>query len=63
LPPFSLQLGLRMPEVLFAALQQSWVQNTLVVLIVLNAAILGLETSNDLMLEWGVYLLWIRRPP
>jgi voltage-gated sodium channel len=38
---------------------QSWVQNTLVVLIVLNAAILGLETSNDLMLEWGVYLLWI----
>ena len=38
-------------------MSQSWVQNSLVVLIVLNAAILGLETSQSLMAEWGDFLL------
>lgn len=40
-------------------MSQSWVQNSLVVLIVLNAAILGLETSHGLMAEWGDHLLWL----
>lgn len=38
---------------------QSWVQNGLVVLIVLNAAILGLETNQDLMAVWGEQLHWL----
>jgi voltage-gated sodium channel len=36
----------------------SFVQNALVVLIVLNAAILGLETNHELMAEWGDVLHW-----
>lgn len=35
------------------------IQNGLVVLIILNAAILGLETSNDWMRGWGEELHWI----
>jgi voltage-gated sodium channel len=38
---------------------QTWVQNGLVVLIVLNAATLGLETSQGLMAEWGGLLHWM----
>ena len=37
----------------------SFVQNALVVLIVLNAAILGLETNHELMAEWGEVLHWL----
>jgi voltage-gated sodium channel len=37
----------------------SWVQNGLVFLIVLNAAILGLETSPDLMQDWGEVMHWL----
>jgi voltage-gated sodium channel len=37
----------------------SIVQNGLVVLIILNAIILGLETSNDLMVHWGDVLHWL----
>ena len=37
----------------------SFVQNALVVLIVLNAAILGLETNHELMAEWGDVLHWL----
>jgi len=35
------------------------IQNGLVVLIILNAAILGLETSEDLMATWGEVLHWM----
>lgn len=37
----------------------TFVQNALVVLIVLNAAILGLETNHELMVEWGGILHWL----
>jgi voltage-gated sodium channel len=37
----------------------TFVQNALVVLIVLNAAILGLETNHELMAEWGDVLHWL----
>ena len=36
-----------------------WVQHGLVFLIVLNAAILGLETSPDIMQNWGEILHWL----
>ena len=38
-------------------MRHSWVQNTLVVLIVVNAVILGLETNQRLMAEWGHQLI------
>ena len=37
----------------------SFIQHALVVLIVLNAAILGLETNQELMAEWGEVLHWL----
>ena len=37
----------------------SWIQHGLVFLILLNAAILGLETSTDLMQDWGEVLHWL----
>ena len=37
----------------------SFIQHALVVLIVLNAAILGLETNHELMAEWGEILHWL----
>jgi voltage-gated sodium channel len=37
----------------------SWIQHGLVFLILLNAAILGLETNPDIMHEWGDLLHWI----
>ena len=37
----------------------SFIQHGLVVLIVLNAAILGLETNHELMTEWGSVLHWL----
>jgi voltage-gated sodium channel len=36
-----------------------WVQHGLVFLILLNAAILGLETSADIMQDWGELLHWM----
>lgn len=36
-----------------------WIQHGLVFLILLNAAILGLETNNDLMQDWGEALHWL----
>ena len=38
---------------------RGWVQHGLVFLILLNAAILGLETNADLMSVWGELLHWI----
>jgi voltage-gated sodium channel len=37
----------------------SWIQHGLVFLILLNAAILGLETSTELMQDWGELLHWL----
>jgi voltage-gated sodium channel len=37
----------------------AWIQHGLVFLIILNAAILGLETSADIMQDWGEILHWL----
>jgi voltage-gated sodium channel len=40
-------------------MSHGWVQHGLVFLILLNAAILGLETSPDIMSQWGDLLHWL----
>ena len=52
-PPWRQQLAAR--------LEAPLVQNTLIALILLNAVILGLETSPALMADWGSWLIVIDR--
>jgi len=42
-----------------AFMASSFIQSGLVFLIILNAAILGLETNLELMATWGKALLWM----
>jgi voltage-gated sodium channel len=53
LPPWRQQLAAR--------LEAPLVHNTLIALILINAVILGLETSPPLMADWGSWLIAIDR--